>query len=80
MQLDDLVLVVTRTPDGREVSFYGIVDQVRKRYEGSSFEGDVFRAAVGALPVEVSYAAHVQVTGIEPEVFVPPTVFARASA
>ena len=53
------------------MSFYGIVDLVRKRYEGAEFDTDAFRAADGALPVDVSYAAHVQVTRIEPEVFVP---------
>ncbi|MEW6281667.1 MAG: ATP-binding protein, partial [Candidatus Eremiobacterota bacterium] len=72
VQLDDMVVVSTETPDGQPVKFYGIVDIVRKRYEGVSFDTDGFRAAEGTLPVEVSYAAHVQVTRIDPEAFIPP--------
>ena len=71
LQLDDLVTVEALVDD-RTVSFFGIVDLVRKRYEGAQFDSDAFRAAEGALPVEVSYAAHVRVTRIDPEVFVPP--------
>ncbi len=72
VQLDDLVVVESPLPDGTAVTFYGIVDQVRKRYEGAEFDTDAFRAAEGVLPVQVSYAAHVQTTRIEPEVFAPP--------
>jgi DNA helicase HerA-like ATPase len=72
VQLDDLVVVRAQVPGGGTVTFYGIVDQVRKRYEGAEFDNDAFRAAEGILPVEISYAAHVQTTRIDPEVFVPP--------
>ncbi len=72
VQLDDLVVVEVNVGDGQTVSFFGIVDMVRKRYEGAQFYSDAFRASEGTLPVEVSYAAHIQVTGVEPEVFVPP--------
>ena len=72
VQLDDLVVVNVTIGDGQTVSFFGIVDVVRKRYEGSQFDSDAFRASEGTLPVEVSYAAHVQVTRVDPEVFVPP--------
>jgi uncharacterized protein len=72
IELDDLVVVETITPRGQAVRFYGLVDAVRKRYEGTQYDTDAFRAAAGTLPVDVSYAAHVQVTRIEPEVFVPP--------
>ena len=71
LQLDDLV-TVQAVVDGATVSFFGIVDVVRKRYEGAQFDSDAFRASEGNLPVDVSYAAHVQVTRIDPEVFVPP--------
>ena len=71
LQLDDLV-TVEAVVDGEVVSFFGIVDVVRKRYEGAQFDSDAFRASEGILPVDVSYAAHVQVTRIDPEVFVPP--------
>jgi uncharacterized protein len=72
IELDDLLVVETLTPQGQAVRFYGMVDAVRKRYEGTQFDTDAFRAAAGTLPVDVSYAAHVQVTRIEPEIFVPP--------
>src|SRR5690349_285371 len=72
LQLDDLVVVKTRANDGSDVAFYGIVDIVRKRFEGSQFDTDAFRVADGTMPADVSYAAHVQVTRIEPELFVPP--------
>src|SRR4029077_167254 len=72
VQLDDLVVVETTAPDGQVVRFFGMVDVVRKKYEGSQFDTDAFRAAAGTLPVDISYAAHVQVTRIDPEIFVPP--------
>lgn len=72
VQLDDLIVVETDTPDGVPLSFYGIVDQVTKRFEGNAFDTDAFHVADHSLPVEVSYAAHVQVTRLNPEVFVPP--------
>lgn len=72
IQLDDLILVDTPSPTGTPVRFYGVVDQVRKRYEGAQFDTDAFRAAQGTLPVDISYAAHVQVTRIDPERFIPP--------
>jgi len=78
IQLDDLVVVETEVPGGPSVRFYGIVDLVRKRYEGAQFDTDAFRATEGTLPVEISYAAHVQVTRIDPEVFVPPHPGTRA--
>jgi DNA helicase HerA-like ATPase len=72
LQLDDLVVVETVTPDKTHVSFYGIVDIVRKRFEGNQFDTDAFRVAAGTLPAEISYAAHVHVTRVDPEIFVPP--------
>ena len=72
VQLDDLIVVEADVPDGTRVRFFGIVDIVRKRYEGGQFDSDAFRVAAGLLPADVSYAAHVQVTRIDPEIFVPP--------
>lgn len=72
VQLDDLILVDAVAPGGQRVRFFGIVDIVRKRYEGTQFDSDAFRVVAGTLPADVSYAAHVQVTRIEPEMFVPP--------
>jgi DNA helicase HerA-like ATPase len=73
VQLDDMVAIRSVLPDGNAVAYYGVVDQVRKRFEGQSFDTDAFRAAAGTLPVEVSCGAHIQVTRIDPEVFAPPS-------
>lgn len=62
LELDDLVVVETLSPRQQTVRFFGIVDVVRKRYEGAQYDSDAFRAAAGTLPADVSYAAHVQVT------------------
>jgi DNA helicase HerA-like ATPase len=72
VQLDDPILVEATQPDGTHVRFFGLVDVVRKRYEGGQFDSDAFRVAAGVLPADVSYAAHVQVTRIDPEIYVPP--------
>lgn len=72
VQLDDLVVAEVTLATGELVSFFGIVDTVRKRYEGAQFDSDAFRASEGTLPVEISYAAHIQVTRVDPEIFVPP--------
>jgi DNA helicase HerA-like ATPase len=45
---------------------------VRARYEGAKFDSDVFRASEGILPVGIATAAHVTVTRVEPELFIPP--------
>ena len=47
LQLDDLIVVEVNVADGQTVSFFGIVDMVRKRYEGAQFDSDAFRAAEG---------------------------------
>lgn len=73
LQLDDLITLETETPFGQKVRFYGVVDVVRKKYEGTSFDSDAFRVSEGILPADISYAAHVQVTRIEPEIFIPPS-------
>ncbi|WP_135228260.1 ATP-binding protein [Deinococcus fonticola] len=72
VQLDDLVVVETQRPDGKKVSFYGLVDNVRKRHEGVAFESDVEDVVAGILPASVSYAARVLVTRVDPENFIPP--------
>lgn len=52
VQLDDLVVTRTTLTDGQTVTFYGIVDIVRKRFEGSQFDTDAFRVADGTLPAD----------------------------
>lgn len=70
--LDELVVVETQRPDGKTVTFYGQVDNVRKRHEGVTFESDVEDVVAGILPASVSYAARVLVTRVSPEQFIPP--------
>lgn len=72
VQMDDLVAVRTTKPDGTPVHFYGIVDHVRTRHEGVSFDSDVQDVVAGLLPASVSYAARVLVTRVDPEDFIPP--------
>jgi hypothetical protein len=73
LRLDDIVVVQTHRPDGKGiVHFYGVVDFVRTLYEGTQFDTDTFLAKSGRLPVNISYVAHVQVTRIEPEEYLPP--------
>ncbi len=72
LQLDDVVEVATPLPDGTEVRLYGVVDLVRARHEGATFDSDVFLVEKGVLPASVAQAAHVKVTRVEPEIFVPP--------
>ncbi len=78
LRLDDLVYVEFRHPDPRKgdangnVRYYGMVDQVIKLYEGAQFDTDVFLARRDLLPVSLSYAAHVQVTRLMPEEYLPP--------
>ena len=72
VQLDDVVAVERSLPDGRNVSIYGVVDTVIARHEGAKLESDVFLAYQGILPLNHAIKAHVMVTRVEPEIFVPP--------
>jgi DNA helicase HerA-like ATPase len=74
VQLDDMVVVGVADPEeeSQEVHFYGVVDEVRRRLEGVQFDGDTELVAQGLLPANVAYAAHVLVTRVEPEEFIPP--------
>jgi DNA helicase HerA-like ATPase len=72
VQLDDVVLVRTALPGGAVVRLFGVVDLVRARHEGTQFDSDVFLVTGGLLPAGISMAAHVAVTRVEPEIFVPP--------
>ncbi len=72
LQLDDVVHVSTPLPDGRLVQLFGVVDLVRARHEGARFDSDVFLIEQGVLPANIAQAAHVKVTRVEPEIYVPP--------
>lgn len=72
LQLDDVVMVKRKLREGQSVTLYGIVDILAARHEGARLDTDVFLAAAGVLPLEHSVKAHVTVTRVEPEIFVPP--------
>ena len=72
LQLDDVVRVTSPLPDGQDVDFYGVVDELRAVQEGVRFASDVALASSGVLPAETAVSAHVSVTRVEPEIFVPP--------
>lgn len=72
LQLDDAVIVDTEVPGRGPVRIAGIVQDVRARHEGASFDTDVFLVDRGVLPVDTAVAAQVVATRFEPEVFVPP--------
>jgi len=73
VQLDDVVMLRRELPGtGGTVSVYGIVDQMVARHEGAKLESDVFLASDGILPLTHAIKAHITVTRVEPEIFVPP--------
>ncbi len=72
LQLDDAVVVDTMVPGRGPLRIAGIVQDVRARHEGASFDTDVFLVDRGVLPVDTAVAAQVVATRFEPEVFVPP--------
>ncbi|MEX2274203.1 MAG: ATP-binding protein [Actinomycetota bacterium] len=72
LQLDDAVLVTSPVPGRESVRITGIVQEVRARHEGATFDTDVFLVDRGVLPVDTAVAAEVVATRFEPEIFVPP--------
>ncbi|MGH3096008.1 MAG: ATP-binding protein [Streptosporangiales bacterium] len=72
LQLDDVVVTEREMPAREPVAISGVVTQVRARHEGTQFDSDVFLVSDGMLPAEVQEAAEVQVTRVDPEVYVPP--------
>src|SRR5919205_3062284 len=72
LQLDDAVIVETEVPGRGPLRISGIVQDVRARHEGASFDTDVFLVDRGVLPVDTAVAAQVVATRFDPEVFVPP--------
>ncbi len=72
LQLDDVVALERRLPDGQRVHIYGVVSQLRARHEGASFQSDVFLISDGVLPAQISEAALIQPTRFEPEILLPP--------
>ncbi len=72
LRLDDLVVVETRYPGGLTLRHYGVVDHVARLHEGQDYDTDTFLAQEGLIPVSPAYIAHVSVTRILPEEYLPP--------
>ena len=71
LQLDDLVVVRTQVPKYGEVRTYGVVIESQAVYEGAQYESDTHRiAADGILPGAKVRSAQVQVTRVDPELWV----------
>ncbi len=71
LQLDDLVVVRTQVPKYGEVRTYGVVIESEAVYEGAQYESDTYRiAADGILPGAKVRSAQVQVTRVDPELWV----------
>ena len=79
LQLDDAVVVNVAVPERGDVRVWGLVQQVRARYEGAQFDSDVFLVDRGVLPMETAVSAEVVATRFDPEIFVPPMPGAIAS-
>ncbi len=71
LRLDDLVWVAC-THQGQTVRYYGVVDRVSKVLEGTQFDSDTFLASDNLIPTHTAYVAHVTVTRLEPETYIPP--------
>ncbi len=71
LRLDDLVYAET-DHGGVRVRYYGMVDRVMKLHEGAQFDSDAFLVRENVLPVNTAYVAHVTVTRLEPEDYLPP--------
>ena len=72
LQLDDVVHVRSTLPDGEVVDTYGVVDGLSAMQEGVSLTSDVALSSAGILPTQPSVTAHISVTRVRPEIYVPP--------
>ena len=79
IQLDELLAVTTDLPDGRQVTHYGIVTELRSRFEGADLPSDTGRVVDSTLPAEHVRRAEVRVLRVVPELFVAPHAGASAA-
>ena len=79
IQLDELLAVTTDLPDGRRVTHYGIVTELRSRFEGADLPSDTGRVVDSTLPAEPVRRAEVRVLRVVPELFVAPHAGAPAA-
>ncbi len=72
VQLDELVAVTTVLPGGDRVVHYGIVTELRSRFEGADLPSDTVRVVGNTLPAEHVRRAEIRVLRVVPELFVAP--------
>ena len=72
VQLDQLVAVRNELPDGTQVTHYGIVTELRSRFEGAELPSDTARVVDRVMPAEHVRLAEVRVLRVVPELFVAP--------
>lgn len=75
LELDDVVYVrsaIEGYPGVDAVTFYGTVIEVQRYNEGIQFDTDTAIVRQGILPAGVAYIGRVQVTKLDPEVFIAP--------
>ena len=72
VQLDELVAVRTGLPDGTRVTHYGIVSELRSRFEGADLPSDTARVVDRTMPAEHVRMAEVRILRVVPELFVAP--------
>ena len=72
VQLDELVAVTTELPGGDRVTHYGIVTELRSRFEGADLPSDTIRVAENTLPAQHVRRAEVRALRVFPELFVAP--------
>lgn len=79
VQLDELLAVTTDLPGGEQVTHYGIVTELRSRFEGADLPSDTGRVVGQTLPAEHVRRAEVRVLRVVPELFVAPHAGAAAA-
>jgi DNA helicase HerA-like ATPase len=72
LQLDEVVTTERTPPGGEPVQIAGVVTQVTAKIDGARFDSDIFLIEDGVLPGDLSEAAQITATRVEPEVYVPP--------
>ena len=79
IQLDELLAVTTDLPGGGQVTHYGIVTELRSRFEGADLPSDTGRVVGRTLPAEHVRRAEVRVLRVVPELFIAPHAGAPAA-
>lgn len=72
--VDDLVKVNENIPKVGNVTFFGVVTNIEKGFEGVNFHSWNIETQKGVIPYQLYHIAHVRITKIEPENYLtPPT-------